>query len=197
MCQYPSITDRKTHNGQRLQVNSEVKVQRVRSHHPVQVESRWTSWKMIKDDSEADYNKTRRDFAKLHTDKPQSFWKNVCWTDETKLDLSSKSQWLCSQTQNEAFKRKEQCIYCEKWRRLDSVLGPICCIWQSLESVQGGAKSQDYQGILKKNVLPSVRELGFSHRSRSCNKKMSRDTQINHRNILKWPHLNSIEHLWK
>jgi len=31
----------------------------------------------------------------------------------------------------------------------------------SLESVQGTIKSQDYQGILERNVLPSVRKLGL------------------------------------
>ena len=30
-----------------------------------------------------------------------------------------------------------------------------------LESVQGTMKSQDYQGILERNVLPSVRKLGL------------------------------------
>ena len=33
------------------------------------------------------------------------------------------------------------------------------------EYVQGTMKSQDYQGILEQNVLPSVRTLGLSHRS--------------------------------
>lgn len=26
-------------------------------------------------------------FAKEHQDKPQSFWENVLWTDETKIEL--------------------------------------------------------------------------------------------------------------
>ena len=34
-----------------------------------------------------------------------------------------------------------------------------------LESVQGAMKSQDYQGIVERNGLPSVRKLGLSHRS--------------------------------
>ena len=34
-----------------------------------------------------------------------------------------------------------------------------------LESVQGTIKSEDYQGILERNVLASVRKLGLSRRS--------------------------------
>ena len=30
----------------------------------------------------------RLEFAKLHVVKPQSFWENVLWTDQTKLELS-------------------------------------------------------------------------------------------------------------
>ena len=34
-----------------------------------------------------------------------------------------------------------------------------------LESMQGTVKSQEYQGILERNVLPSVRKLCLSRRS--------------------------------
>lgn len=33
------------------------------------------------------HEKARLKFAKLHVNKPQSFWENVLWTDETKLEL--------------------------------------------------------------------------------------------------------------
>lgn len=31
------------------------------------------------------------EFAKMHIDKPQYFWEDVLWTDETKLELFGKS----------------------------------------------------------------------------------------------------------
>uniref|UniRef100_A0A3P8W165 Uncharacterized protein n=1 Tax=Cynoglossus semilaevis TaxID=244447 RepID=A0A3P8W165_CYNSE len=33
------------------------------------------------------HKKARLEFAKMHVDKPQSFWEDVLWTDETKLEL--------------------------------------------------------------------------------------------------------------
>lgn len=39
------------------------------------------------------HKNSRLKFAKMHMDKPQSIWKNVLWTDESKLVTSA----LCSQ----------------------------------------------------------------------------------------------------
>ena len=43
----------------------------------------------------------------MHIDKPQSFWQNVLWTDETKLELFGKSHKLyVHRRKNEAYKEK-------------------------------------------------------------------------------------------
>ena len=41
----------------------------------------------------ANHKKARLEFTKLY-DKPQYFWENVHWTDETKLELFGKSYQL-------------------------------------------------------------------------------------------------------
>ena len=56
---------------------------------------------------EANHNKVRLEFSKMHIDKSQSFWENVLWTDETKLELFGKSHQLyVTRHKNEAYKEK-------------------------------------------------------------------------------------------
>ena len=38
----------------------------------------------------ANHKKARLEFGKMYIGKPQSFWENVLWTDETKLELFGK-----------------------------------------------------------------------------------------------------------
>ena len=41
------------------------------------------------------HKKARLEFAKTHLNKPKSFWENVLWTDETRLELFGKVHHLC------------------------------------------------------------------------------------------------------
>ena len=51
------------------------------------------------------HNKSRLQFAKTHRSMRKSFWENVLWTDENKLELFSKAHHLyVYRKQNEAFK---------------------------------------------------------------------------------------------
>uniref|UniRef100_H2LAD6 Transposase Tc1-like domain-containing protein n=1 Tax=Oryzias latipes TaxID=8090 RepID=H2LAD6_ORYLA len=53
------------------------------------------------------HQKARLEFAKMHVDKPQSFWENVLWTDETKLDLFGKAHQLyVHRLKNQAYNEK-------------------------------------------------------------------------------------------
>ena len=55
----------------------------------------------------AKHKKDRLEFSKMHIDKPQSFWENVLWTDETKLELFGRSHQLyVRRWKNEAYKEK-------------------------------------------------------------------------------------------
>ncbi|KAL0158692.1 hypothetical protein M9458_046768, partial [Cirrhinus mrigala] len=53
------------------------------------------------------HKKARLEFAKTYVTKPQSFWENVLWTDETKVELFGKGQHgTVYRKRNEAFKEK-------------------------------------------------------------------------------------------
>uniref|UniRef100_A0A8C7WS31 Transposase Tc1-like domain-containing protein n=1 Tax=Oryzias sinensis TaxID=183150 RepID=A0A8C7WS31_9TELE len=111
------------------------------------------------------HTKSRLELAKMHVNKPQSFWEN----DETKLELFGEAHQLyVRRLKNEAYNEKNAV---PTVKHGGSVLFWGCFAASAtgcLEVVQGKMKSPDYQGILGRNVLPSVRKLGLSWRSWVC-----------------------------
>ena len=73
------------------------------------------------------HNKDQLIFAKEYQDKPQSFWENVLWTDETQIELFGNAhQQFVYRRCNEAYKEKNNS---KAWWRTHNAVGLLCCIW--------------------------------------------------------------------
>ncbi|KAG2460182.1 TCB1 transposase, partial [Polypterus senegalus] len=101
------------------------------------------------------HKKARLEFAKMYLRKPKSFWVNVLWTNETKVELFGK-------THHSTFYRKWNEACEEKNNAVPTVKhgGASKMFWgyfsasgtECLDCVQGIMKSEDYQKILGHNM---------------------------------------------
>ena len=108
-------------------------------------------WAKAKEDTIAE-EKTEKGTTDLCLDKPQSFWENVLWTDETKIEIFGNAhQQFVYRWRNEAYKEKNTLPTVKHGGGLDCITGIM--------------KSENYREILEWNVRPSVRKLGLSQRS--------------------------------
>ena len=113
------------------------------------------------------HKKARLEFANTYLRKPKSFWENVIWTDEIKVELFCKAHYCTVyRKQKEAFKEKNAIPMVKYDRGSQMFCGCFAASGTGcLDCVHGMMKSEDYQIILERNVGPSVRKLGLCQRS--------------------------------
>ncbi len=98
----------------------------------------------------------------------QSFWENILWTDETKVELFGKGHHVTVyRKRNEAFKEKNTVPTVKHGGDSKMFLGCFAASGTGcLDCVSGIMKSDDYQRILGCHVEASVRKLLLHQRSR-------------------------------